>query len=92
MPSVKIRTWEDMEAEFGLNKTGNIDCPYVFTTGMEKKLSSDRIIKISEPDSDGDYFWLPYRRIIHTSMIEYFISEKGDSLYGIAKPLGQHSV
>lgn len=91
MPFVKIRTWDDMEAEFGLDQEGDIKCPAIFTTDMEKELPSDRIIEVIGPDSVGDYEWLR-RYIIHPSMIEYFIPEKGDSLYGIAKPLGQHSV
>ena len=32
---VAIRSWEDMEAEFGLNRYGNIDCEFVFVREME---------------------------------------------------------
>ena len=91
MPFVKLRTWDDMEAEFGLDKDGDINCPWNFTLNMEEKLPYDRIIEVIGPNSEGDYKWLR-SYTIHPSMIEYFIPEKGDSIYGIAKPLGQHSV
>lgn len=31
---VRIRDWDDMEAEFGLNRYGNIDCRFTFTHKM----------------------------------------------------------
>lgn len=31
---VRIRDWDDMEAEFGLNSWGNIDCRFTFTDEM----------------------------------------------------------
>ena len=30
----RIRSWDDMEAEFGLYGSGNIKCDFTFTTGM----------------------------------------------------------
>jgi len=46
---IKIRTWEEMEKEYGLNNDGNIDCRYPFTKNMEIKieeLNCDRILTI----------------------------------------------
>ena len=31
---VRIRDWDDMETEFGLNSYGNIDCRFTFTHEM----------------------------------------------------------
>ena len=31
---VRIRDWEDMEQEFGLNEYGSIDCRFAFTAEM----------------------------------------------------------
>lgn len=31
---VRIRDWDDMEAEFGLNSWGNINCRFTFTDEM----------------------------------------------------------
>ena len=33
---VKVRTWEDMEKEFGLNQNGYIDCDAAFVTDMKE--------------------------------------------------------
>ncbi len=33
---VKVRTWESMQCEFGLRKTGTIDCPYGFHPMMKE--------------------------------------------------------
>ena len=47
---VKIRTWEDMAAEYGLEELGSIYClPWAFTTEMEEMLNNkfpDRALKI----------------------------------------------
>ena len=33
---VRIRQWDDMEKEFGLNEFGSIDCEYMFTKDMKE--------------------------------------------------------
>ena len=45
---VQIKTWEEMEKEFGLTDVGFINCRETFTTNMEKLMPKDRIIEISE--------------------------------------------
>ena len=48
---VKIKTWEQMEKEFGLNPDGVIPCGGdYFTELMEKELPNDRIIVVSPMD------------------------------------------
>ena len=44
---VKIKTWKQMEEEFGLDKNGGIDCENNFMKEMEEKLPKDRVINIS---------------------------------------------
>jgi len=41
---VKIKTWKEMEREFGLNGWGDINCMCNFTKEMENKMPEDRII------------------------------------------------
>jgi len=48
---VKIKTWSEMEEEFGLF-VGSIDCKCSFTKIMEGQIPEDRIIEISD-----DYAW-----------------------------------
>jgi len=43
---VKIKTWEALEKEFGLNKDGNINCKLLFTKGMDSKLPTNRVIDV----------------------------------------------
>ena len=53
---VKIKTWEAMSREFGLNSDGSIPCGGdVFTDLMEDELPNDRVIVIS-PMNDM-YVW-----------------------------------
>lgn len=40
---VHIKTWEDMENEFGVNGDGNIDCRYLFTIDMAPQETKRRI-------------------------------------------------
>jgi hypothetical protein len=51
---VKIKTWDKMEKEFGLNTNGNINCPCVFNKKLEADLPSDRIIEILQTDLPTD--------------------------------------
>lgn len=55
---VKIKTWEEMEKEFGLTKFQDIDCRRVFTKNMEKFMPEGRIIDISEHSCDDYFIWL----------------------------------
>jgi len=66
---VKIKTWEQMEIEFGLNTIGGINCEYFFTKDMRKLLPEDRIIEIHD-----DIYWQPdnhkFKYKISKDMIE----------------------
>jgi len=64
---VKIKTWDDMVKEFGLNKDGNINCSGVFVTDMEEEMPKNRIIDTT----DGD--WISW--IISHDMIEEYIKK-----------------
>lgn len=43
---VKIKTWQEMEEEFGLDELEDINCEECFTQLMEELLPKDRIIEI----------------------------------------------
>lgn len=48
---VKIKTWERMEKEFGLDKYSDIDCKETFISNMEDSLPKDRIIEIEKDEN-----------------------------------------
>ena len=79
MVKVKIKTWEAMEKEFGLDGLGDIQCKRSFTKRMEEVMLKDRIVELDEVDGiylwySGDFF--PY--VISSDMIEKTIeSESG---------------
>ena len=51
---VTIRTWADMEAEYGLASQGGINCSKFFVIGMERDLPPDRTIEVI----DGNWrYW-----------------------------------
>lgn len=41
---VRIRSWEDMEAEFGVDEDGNIPCKYSFTDFMRNMCGDEFMI------------------------------------------------
>ena len=45
---VKIKTWEQMEQEFGLTPSGNINCKSTFIVDMEKQIPKNRIIILED--------------------------------------------
>jgi len=49
---VQIKTWEDMEKEFGLDFMDDIACAETFTRAMEEDLPPDRLIEV-EGDGEG---------------------------------------
>jgi hypothetical protein len=73
MKLVKIKSWKQMEEEFGMNALGSIACNKDFTTIMNIDLPENRIIKISE-----DYIWEVGRRDwdISDDMIEEELDPK----------------
>jgi hypothetical protein len=52
---VKIKTWEAMEAQYGLDGPDAINCDCSFLDSMEEDLPSDRVITVT-PDQ-GNYAW-----------------------------------
>ena len=48
---LRIRVWDDMEAEFGLNKNGNINCLLHFTQSMRdhcgKNFTVSEIVRVN---------------------------------------------
>lgn len=52
---VKIKTWEEMETQYGLTDGGHIDCLYAFTIDMEECMPDSRIIQITENNK-----WYPF--------------------------------
>ena len=51
---VTIRTWADMEDEYGLDNSGTINCSKSFIIRMEKDLPPNRIIEVI----DGNWrYW-----------------------------------
>ena len=69
MKKVRIKTWEEMEKEFGINKSGYINANPFFTPYMEKLLPSNRIIKLEDNGR-----WKP-RKSISYSIVEYMIKQ-----------------
>lgn len=58
--TVKIKTWEAMEEEFGLDTLDDIDCIDCFTQTMEERLPEDRIIEVNRIKTLGysaSYNW-----------------------------------
>jgi MoxR-like ATPase len=85
----RIRSFESMEAEYGLDSKGNILVPEVWTLEMEDKMPADRLITLTEvgeasplsvSGGNPDYRWSPtaspmaYR--ISTEMVETFYPTK----------------
>ena len=71
---VKIKTWEQMEGEFGLDEDGDIykQNVFVFTNIMEGLLPKNRIIKIEYSIDYDEYIWKcqDYSYYIKNDMIE----------------------
>ena len=67
MKIVKIKTWDQMVGEFGVNK-GDINCQCRFISEMEDRLPKNRIIEIY------NWQWVDNQRNnwdISNDMIEY---------------------
>lgn len=74
---VKIKTWEEMEKEFGLDDDGDVVCCEFFTTEMEAVMPMDRIIEVKRM-TDEDTYWFEEgdnSYIITMDMIEEVIAE-----------------
>ena len=73
---VKIKTWGEMEKEFGLDGTGAINCQHRFTEPMEEYMPKNRIIDVSRKN-DGWEWQTRYpgiRWLISNDMIKHEVS------------------
>lgn len=76
---VKIKTWEQMEEQYGLDRDGDIEIRKTgynicFVRSMEDKMPTDRIINIIPDDNLNDrYLWGCWT--ISPEMIETFFSD-----------------
>ena len=48
---VRIRQWDDMKAQFGVDHFGDIQVPYQFTTGMKKFCGREFTVRKTARDS-----------------------------------------
>lgn len=71
---VKIKTWQEMEQEFGLDEQGDINCDQYFVVEMEADMPKDRIIEIDSENEWGEYI-----------ITEDMIKEKIDKIYVVSK-------
>lgn len=80
---VRIKTWERMESEFGVDNVGDIKCKETFNTYMEELLPKDRIIEINKntkmynllPHNVYDWYVYDFEWNISDDMIEEIIEE-----------------
>lgn len=52
---VKIKTWDKMEEEFGLDPCDDINCNSTFVSSMEEEMPEDRVIEVIK--SGNSYHW-----------------------------------
>lgn len=71
---VRIKTWKEMEKEFGLDEEGDINTlgSWLFIKNMEERLPNDRIIEIVI-DEDGDNNWVGTKYYISKPMIAEYL-------------------
>lgn len=55
---VRVRTWEDMASEFGINGNGNIAVNHSFTSEMDEYFGNREIYRISDIDERYDNYSL----------------------------------
>jgi len=75
---VKIKTWEEMEKEYGVVDTGSINCMNVFTKSMEKaieELNCNRILTINYVFKDR-YEMKEISWNFSDDMIKYLVKDK----------------
>lgn len=52
----RVRGWDELEAEFGLNSFGNCACDAAFTNGMRILEGRDFTVKSSRMERGGKYY------------------------------------
>ena len=94
MKVVKIKTWDKMEQEYGLDRDGDIltSLDILFSKEMEELLPKNRIIKINKItrehiyyDEVEEYLWKIYGEelLINPDMIEKILNPKDHPQYFI---------
>ena len=87
----RVRQWEDMEKEFGLNTRGDIKCKFTFTKEMRdlcgrlftiKKIQLGHYNSEEEIEMDNAYGGFIYNRNISEDMLEYSAPEDGEEYTG----------
>ena len=74
---VKLKTWEQMEQEWGLTSDGDINCIPMYIAEMERLCPEDRIIEVKS--IENGFMWKGKWRI-ERPMIEEVIDEDYDNL------------
>ena len=80
---VRIKTWNEMVQEFGVDNAGDIKCRETFNTYMEDSLPKDRIIEIEKDENNTlkifnnvhDWYVDDFEWNISDDMIEEIIEE-----------------
>ena len=71
---VEIKTWKEMEEEFGLNKYGlSIACYNTYIREMEDEMPEDRIIEVEPQDTYYSWVDLDLNYNITENMIKQII-------------------
>ena len=82
---VKIKSWEKMKEEFGLDIDGDIDCTPSFMQIMERYINKRRIIEMHPGKYSSKYIWYinDESYTISEEMIEEEINPKDHPQYFI---------
>jgi hypothetical protein len=77
---VKIKTWDRMVKEFGLDNYGNINCENEFLINMEEELPKNRIIVIERDitEKGRNYLWPTNDLVNGWTITEDMIEEELD--------------
>ena len=53
---IKVKTWEELEQEFGVDELGTIKTPILYFKSMEKNMPPGRIVEVIE--TENSYVWV----------------------------------
>lgn len=97
---VRIRTWKDMEKEFGLDSNGYIKCKLTFTPGMKHlcgrvatiRSMSGKNITLDFKNTTGDICWNYSTDMIEPVNQTIVIYRKGAEVIALDKSTGKKAV
>ena len=77
---IKIKTWEEMEKEYGITKYRCINCIYPFSSNMEEileELNTNRIVTIKKINkyNNSYYYMKELGYCWRDNMIKYLVQE-----------------